>query len=57
MRENLAAESRALQQERGKQERLATSINDQMHAEAQVSFTEGYGIHYENTPMQNKDLF
>ena len=38
MRENLAAESRALQQERGKQERLATSINDQMHAEAQVNF-------------------
>ena len=39
MRDNLATESRALQQERGRQERLATSINDQMHAEAQVGIT------------------
>jgi hypothetical protein len=33
---NLEVESRDLQQERGRQERLAVSITDQMYIEAQV---------------------
>lgn len=35
--EDLEVETRALQQERGRQERLATSLSDQMYLEAQVS--------------------
>ena len=34
--EKLEAETRTLQEERGRQERLATSITDQMYTEAQV---------------------
>jgi hypothetical protein len=34
--DNLEVESRDLQQERGRQERLAVSITDQMYIEAQV---------------------
>lgn len=36
LRENIASENRQLRLEQGKQERLAISITDQMHAEAQV---------------------
>lgn len=35
--EDLEVETRALQQERGRQERLAASLSDQMYLEAQVS--------------------
>jgi hypothetical protein len=38
MRENLASENRQLRLEQGRQERLAVSITDQMHSEAQVIF-------------------
>lgn len=37
---NMASENKALRQEIGRQERLAVSITDQMHAEAQV-FLQG----------------
>ena len=36
----LALEEQELREERGKQDRLATSITDQMHAEAQVGERE-----------------
>ncbi|CAC5405682.1 ERCC5 [Mytilus coruscus] len=50
-RENLEAESRDLQQERGKQERLAVSITDQMYTEAQ-ELLELFGVPYIVSPME-----
>ncbi len=37
MQEVLASETSQLQKERGRQERIATSITDQIHIEAQVT--------------------
>ena len=36
MQQDLVAEARELQSEMGKQERMATGITNQMHADAQV---------------------
>ncbi|XP_076096538.1 DNA excision repair protein ERCC-5-like [Mytilus galloprovincialis] len=49
--ENLEAESRDLQQERGKQERLAVSITDQMYTEAQ-ELLDLFGVPYIVSPME-----
>jgi len=38
MRKELESETKQLQQDRGKHERLATSITNQMQADAQVSY-------------------
>jgi len=38
MQHDLAMEAKELQCERGKQERLASGITNQMHADAQVAF-------------------
>jgi len=37
MRKDLESEAKQLQQDRGKQERLATTITNQMQADAQVN--------------------
>ncbi|KAK3095676.1 hypothetical protein FSP39_017483 [Pinctada imbricata] len=49
--EQLETETRSLQEERGKQERLATSITDQMYTEAQ-ELLRLFGIPYVISPME-----
>ncbi|XP_021372076.1 DNA repair protein complementing XP-G cells homolog [Mizuhopecten yessoensis] len=50
-KEDLEMESRSLQQERGKQDRLATSITDQMYLEAQ-ELLRMFGVPYIVSPME-----
>ncbi|XP_067669415.1 DNA excision repair protein ERCC-5-like [Haliotis asinina] len=51
MRDELENESETLRAERGRQERLATSISDQMNVEAQ-ELLELFGIPYVVSPME-----
>ncbi|XP_060587339.1 DNA excision repair protein ERCC-5 homolog [Ruditapes philippinarum] len=51
MRENLASENRQLRLEQGRQERLAVSITDQMHSEAQ-ELLQLFGIPYIVSPTE-----